>query len=573
MESREKLLAGGLGTAVLLWGGLGLYDSQIGEPLKAKDAQLVQTQEDSRTSRSEWKALIKSQKLVHDSVSDSLPSRPEDAQRVYAKWVQELAELSQWKAITPNKVPDTRTQLGKIGVRVPVTLTAKARLREVATFLWHFERADLLQRVASMELISPSADGDPEFTVKITLEGISLIAAESRTRLYPETELASAIDEQATTIQVADSSGFLAPPPFRIRIGGEFATVTAVAGKSWTLTRGVDDTKPAAHAGDRSVEYAPFRTPEPGHAVGIASYVQLLEHSGFVKPVPKFEFKPKLGSSPLPALTRGELWPAELKVEGWNPTWPAPAYELVKPPAGLKVTAAGKLEWVVPVEAEAREYIVRVIARAGEVTKVEADIRVTLREKNRPPKFDPATPMKAFVGQPLTFPVVAQDEDPGTRLTYALAGTVPAGMTIDSIRGTISWTPAETVEAGPLAFQVTATDSGSPGLVATLEVKGQVDDDHAQFTHLTGSMERDGNRIAQLNDRLANTTITVHVGDKVKASEMEFVVDSIDSDGMSFRWGTLRQRMELGQHLRQAKTLPAAPKTPPPPPVAVPLEK
>ena len=142
MEPREKLLAGGLGTAVLLWGGLGLYDSQIGKPLKAKDAQLLQAQVDSENSRSEWKALIKSQKLVRDSVSDSLPSRPEDAQRVYTKWVQELAELSQWKAITPNKVPDSRTQLGKIGVRVPVTLTAKARLREVATFLWHFERAD-----------------------------------------------------------------------------------------------------------------------------------------------------------------------------------------------------------------------------------------------------------------------------------------------------------------------------------------------------------------------------------------------------------------------------------------------
>ena len=405
------------------------------------------------------------------------------------------------------------------------------------------------------------------------MEGISLTAAESRTRLYPETELASAIDEKATTIQVADSSGFLTPPPFRIRIGGEFATVTAVAGKSWTLTRGVDDTKPAAHPGDSSVEYAPFRTPEPGREAGIASYVQLLEHSGFVKPVPKFEFKPKLGSSPLPVLTRGEPWPAELKVEGWNPTWPAPAYELVKPPVGLTVNPAGKLEWVVPAEAEAREYIVRVVARAGEVTKVEADIRVTLREKNRPPKFDPATPLKAFVGQPLTFPIVAQDEDPGTRLTFALAGSVPAGMTIDASRGTISWTPAETIEAGPLAFQVTATDSGSPGLVATLEIKGQVDDDHAQFTHLTGSMERDGQRIAQLNDRLANTTITIRVGDTVKASEMEFVVDSIDSDGIAIRRGATRQRVELGQHLRQAKTLPAASKTPPPPPVAVPLEQ
>ena len=572
MERREKLLAGGLGTAVLLWGGLGLYDSQIGEPLKLKDAQLVQAQKDSGDTRTEWKGLLKSQKLVRDSVSDSLPPRPEDAQRVYLKWVQELAELSHWKSITPNKSLDARAQLGKIGVKVPVTLTAKARLADVATFLWHFERTDLLQRVSSLELISPSADGDPEFTVKITLEGISLAAAETRTRLFPETELASAIDEKATTIQVADNAGFLAKPPFRVRIGGEFATVTAVAGKIWTVTRGVDGTQPTAHPGNSNVESAPFRAPEPGREAGIASYKQLLERSGFVKPAPLLEYKPKLASESVPALTRGEPWLAELKVAGWNPTWPAPVYELDKPPAGLKITLEGKLDWVVPPEAEAREYIVRVIARAGEVAKIESDIRVTLREKNRPPKFDPVTtPLRAFVGRPLTYTVTAKDEDPGTRLSYALAGQVPAGMTIDSSRGTISWTPAETVEAAPLSLQVTATDNGAPGLVATLDVRGQVDDDHAQFTYLVAAVDRGESRIAWLFDRLANTKIELHVGDTVKASEMEFVVDSIDSDGIAIRSGSARQRVELGQHLRQAKALPAASKTPPPPPAAVPL--
>ncbi len=574
MQYREKLLAGGLGGAVLLWGGFGLYDSQIGEPLELKDAQLVQTQQSSRDTSTEWKGLLKSQKLVRDAVHDSLPPRPEDAQRVYLKWVQELAELSHWKAITPNKSLDARTQFGKIGVKVPVTLTAQARLSEVATFLWHFERTDLLQRVASLELLSPSADGDPEFTVKITLEGISLAAAQTRTRLFPETELASAIDDTVPTIHVASSASFLAKPPFRIRIGGEFATVIAVSGKSWTLTRGVDGTKPVAHPGNSSVESAPFRAPEPGREAGIASYKQLLERSGFVKPGPLIEYKPKLASETVPALTRGEPWLAELKVAGWNPTWPDAEFELVKPPTGLKISLAGKLEWVVPAEAEARDYIVKVIARAGEIAKIETDIRVTLREKNRPPKFEPlTTPLRAFVGRPLKFPVVAKDEDAGTRLTYALAGQVPAGMTIDTGRGTISWTPVETVEAAPLSFQVTATDNASPGLVATLEIKGQVDDDHAGLTYLTKCFDDGNSRSAWLHDRLANTKLDIKIGDTVKASEMEFVVDSIDREGIAIRSGAVRQRVELGQHLRQAKTLPAAPTIPPPPPMAVPLEK
>ena len=41
-------------------------------------------------------------------------------------------------------------------------------------------------------------------------------------------------------------------------------------------------------------------------------------------------------------------------------------------------------------------------------------------------------------------------------------------------------------------------------------------------------------RIAMLNDRLANTTTKVHVGDTVKASELEFVIDSIESIGYCF---------------------------------------
>ena len=56
MEFREKLLAGGLGTALLLWGGLSFYDSNIAEPLKEKDAQLIQAGKDYRNSQQAWRA-------------------------------------------------------------------------------------------------------------------------------------------------------------------------------------------------------------------------------------------------------------------------------------------------------------------------------------------------------------------------------------------------------------------------------------------------------------------------------------------------------------------------------------
>ena len=569
MQTREKLLVIGLGTAVLLWGGLGFYDNNIAIPLKDKEDQLVQAQKDVRNSMDEWKRLIRLQKLVRDSLSDSLPPDGQDAQRVYLKWVQELAELSHWKDISPNKTLDPRTQLGKIGLRIPVTLTAKASLSDVATFMWHFERTDLLQRVASLQLTSPTPDGNPELTVVVTLEGVSLSTAKPRKRLFPTTELTAAIDAKATQIQVSNADGFPTTFPFRIRIGDEFATVIAIEGQTWTLQRGIDNTNALAHAANIELEYAPIRPLAPEREAGIVSYKQLLEKSGFVKPAPLVEYKPKLASTKLPVLTRGEPWNAELKMEGWNPRWPAPVYELPEAPAGLKIGPSGKLEWEVPASTTAGNYKVKVLAKAGDTTPVQAEIELVLREKNRPPKFDPVAKIQAYVNRPFTLPVVAKDEDLDTKLTFALAGTIPAGMTIDANSGKIDWTPADTLDPAPIAFQVTATDNGMPPLVSTLEISGQLDDDHAGLTFLTGCVDKGDRRMALLTDRLVSMTSFVGVGDTIKASEMEFIIDSIESDGMVIRSGANRMKLELGEHLRQAKPLPAAPLIPPPPPAAV----
>lgn len=569
MQSREKLLAIGLGSVLVLWGGMGFYDTNIVAPLKDKEDQLVRAHQEYGDSKDSWKRLIRMQKLVRDSVDDSLPPDGQDAQRVYLKWVQELAELSHWKEITPNKTLDARTQLGKIGLRIPVTLTAKARISDVATFMWHFERTDLLQRVASLHLTSPTPDGNPELTVVVTLEGVSLSTAKPRKRLFPTTELTAAIDAKANQVQVSQTEDFPTTVPFRVRIGNEFATVTAIEGQKWTLQRGIDTTTALAHVANSIIEYAPIRPLTPEREAGIASYKQLLEKSGFVKPTPLVEYNPKLATTKLPILTRGEPWTAELKIEGWNPRWPAPVYELPEAPAGLKVGPSGKLEWDVPATTAAGNYKVKVVAKAGDTSPVQSEIEIVLREKNRPPKFDPVAKVQAYVNRPFTIPVVAKDEDPDTKLTFALAGTIPAGMTIDANSGKIDWTPAETLDPAPIAFQVTATDNGTPPLASTLEISGQLDDDHAGFTRLTGVVNKGDERVAMLTDLLANMSTYVGVGDTIKDSEMEIAIDSIESDGIVIRSGATRMKLELGENLRQAKPLPAAPVTPPPPPAAV----
>ncbi|MFO0824982.1 MAG: hypothetical protein U0792_17985 [Gemmataceae bacterium] len=66
-----------------------------------------------------------------------------------------------------------------------------------------------------------------------------------------QTTLASSIIAGATSLTVTSATGFPSSPQFRIQIGNELLLVTAVAGATWTVTRGIESTTAAAHsAGD-----------------------------------------------------------------------------------------------------------------------------------------------------------------------------------------------------------------------------------------------------------------------------------------------------------------------------------
>jgi len=66
--------------------------------------------------------------------------------------------------------------------------------------------------------------------------------------------LNAAIDNSQTSITVSTNAGFPTDAtPFRVRVEGEILTVTAVAGTTWTVVRGAEDTPAAPHAQDTAV--------------------------------------------------------------------------------------------------------------------------------------------------------------------------------------------------------------------------------------------------------------------------------------------------------------------------------
>lgn len=570
MDQREKLLAGGLGAAVALWMGISLYESQYAAPLTAKEQEVTSAQDQLNNNRADRRRLGMAQKTVRDSRRDSLPPDRIDAQRLYGDWCYSLAELSGWSQLSEKT--ESPGPLGKVAWRIPVTLTGKATREEIATFIWHFQQSNLLHRLAHLELISQGNDGDPEFTVIVRLEGVSMNDAPERPRLFPETRLARAIDASTQSLEVERPIEG-ATVPFRIRIGHEFLRVVSVTGNLWSVERGIDQTTATAHEGDQPLQSAPIRTSPPDAESRDAITQRLVAGSVFVKPAPVIEYRPKLAATTLPEMTRGTPWQTQLKAEGWNPKWPAPVFLVAAAPAGMTVSPAGEMTWTPPPELAAGAFKLRILAKAGDLTQFETEVAVTLREPNRPPKFVASAPLNAFIGQPLLYSVKAEDEDAGSRLTFALTGTIPPGMSIDPTSGLVNWTPPETQEPGAVAIQVSVTDNGVPANTTTQEIRGQVDDDHAQFTFLVACIDQGDSRVAWLFDRLANTKTEVKMGDKVKASDLEFSIDSVDSTGIAIRGSRTRSRLELGQHLRQAKAFPPEPQTPPAPPKSVPLTK
>ena len=90
--------------------------------------------------------------------------------------------------------------------------------------------------------------------IKWTL--IANAAGRAHLQQYEEATLAAAINATATSITVASPIGFPVTTPFKIRIENEVFRVTAVAGNTWTVVRGVDGSTAAPHAVNAQITLA-----------------------------------------------------------------------------------------------------------------------------------------------------------------------------------------------------------------------------------------------------------------------------------------------------------------------------
>lgn len=560
MQQREKLLLAGLLTVGGLWFAKDTFKALFVTPLSERAEQITSlTQEVSDKGVSEVQ-LMKAQARLKGYKRQSLPPNPQDAHRLYLEWITDIAQIA---GLSDLKITiNSQQAVENTFVTIPVTIVGEATTEQVLRFVRLFESADLLHRLAKFHAVSPSSDGDPRLTVTIGAEGLAMRDAKPRSRLFPLATLASDLDARGTTLQVSDAKEFTLKPPFLVRSGHEFLHVTAVDGNTWTVERGVDQTIPQEHLEGSSVELFPIRPPSTDGEDPRAILARLGAGRFFAKPQPPVVYRPRFASISDQRATRGVPYTYTFKVEGWNPAFGKPVFELGDgTPDGMKLDpATGAVTWTPPTTLKLGPVALSAVARPSNNNGDPISTKFTLdvRPDNHAPTLSVPQAATVYLGRNATIELKGADVDlPDDRLTYSFEGEAPAGARIDSRTGRIDWVAPPETELGSKTFNVAVSDNGDPALKATAVLNVKFEDDAAAYTYLVGCLaEGEGKGEAILHDRTTNQTLRLHPGDLIRRADLELVVLTVQPGDMVFASGPDIFRLDFGKPLRQAERLP-----------------
>lgn len=576
MQNREKLLAIGFGIAILLWFGGGIVSDRVfgpfaerGERLKTltTDVERLQGQAAelalARKRLTEWKGA--SLPPDRDAAASKKPSAT-DAQRLYQAWLTDLGHLAGFDAFAVKPGGAKVVKSGTVAtaktayIAVPLTVETEGRFNQLCTFLDYFYRANLVHRVSNLKIESNESEGDPILKIVLNVEGLALIDVPWRRTLFPETTLVNEIDDKASRCEVASSEAFPKKPPFRIRIGREYATVTAIDGAAWTIERGADRTFAANHAAQSVVELAPTKPGVPSRSMD--EFREILAANVFIKPPPPKEYKLKVGPITPPAFARGSTLDYTIPVSNYDPTLGKPEFVLVnEAPPGLKLDRGiGKLVWTPDPKQPIGTFPLKLEVRHPSAPDgvATAEVVVTFREPNSRPTAKLEGQPVAYLGRPWSYPLQVEDpETPAHKLVFKL-NSPPAGLTIDSSKRTLEWTPPATQPAGEITVTVDVTDDGIPPNTLTMKIPVKVQDDDAQFTFLVGSVAVDGAWQAWLYNRAQDKRTVIRVGDSVQISDIQGTVAEIGKDFVVLKQGDAEHRLQLGKNLRELSSTAAA---------------
>ena len=378
----------------------------------------------------------------------SLPADELAAQSEYMEWLTELARLSGFRADDSLKIkPGAKPSRTGAFAPVQVEIEGRATLKSVSRFLHYFHQTDLAHRVVSLDLKSPATTGTPELEVVLVAEGLSVSGAARDTSLFPATLASTDVDADQTTIRVDGMAGFERKLPFRVRMGTEFASVTAVDGINWTVRRGIDGTASSSHAAGSRIELVPTKQ--------LATRItQVLKASD-----------------------------SSMKVESTYGFPIQPGFQIRVDDEELRVTAVNDREWTVergiknttPVD-HSRNAITR-LEMPWELYEEQLLALAPFVKPQPPREYQPRfTAQNSTVdrGDTLNMDLAVEDFNPDLGdIRVTVGQQIPEGLRFDEKTGKLEWTPGDELPAGDYELELAAyqgSNGSNPLISGTLRL-------------------------------------------------------------------------------------------------------
>lgn len=526
-----------------------------------EDAQLKLERAQTSLEKSEAKdfELMTAQEHISRGRDTSLPPQTADAQRVYQRWLTNLAEQCKFTPATLQVTPgNTDARRGKF-LTVDVVVDGEVKLEGLTKFLYLFEQADLKHRITSLDIESTGAGKDAFMDVTVMAQGMSVQNTPEHDDVFPVTRLPEAVADDATDFEVADTAGFPRKTPFLAQIGREMVSVTAVEDKKLTVERAQLGTTAAAHAADDYVQLFPVAFGRKD--IAFSDYATFVDSSPFAKPVEPRKLDPRLTSISDKTIAPGESIEMSPQAEDVDETVGELIFSLEDGADGMTIDAAtGKLAWTPAEDAEVKAYPAKILLtqKNNSDLKLEKAFTITIKLPNETPEISVPEEAVVVLGREFSLDVSAKDDGPEDALTFALDGEIPDGLTVDG--RTLKWTPPKTFTPGEYKVTVKVSDGGDPAKSDSSEIALSVRDDTALLTRFTGSVTLDGQPMAFFRDLATNENPQLRVGDHIAAAEIDAEVKVVATRHVLLADAEGIWRLNLGQNLRQRELIEPAEK-------------
>ncbi len=569
-KQRTKVLAMVLAGVLALGVLRPLVDDVVMGPVR--DAQRKLDNATAEYEREELKhmQLLVAKEHISQGRAASLPPRISDAQWLYQIWITNLAQQCKFAQlqVNPGRTDNRRNQY----LTVNVDVEAETDLAGLSRFLYLFEQAGLMHRVANLDIRSTGSQGNPRMEIVLTAEGMSVAGCPDSNDVFVRSELPQPVSATDTELTVKSAEGFPEKPPFIVQLGKEMVKVTAIDGENgstWTVERGQEGTTAAEHSAAENVQLFPIIFGR--RDVSFSDYENFLKSSPFAKPTPPREFRPRIASVTDKTIAPGESVKMTARAEDINEDVGIPIYALENAPEGMEINSeTGELNWTTGEDIEPKKYEGTIILtqKNNEDLRVEKTLAITVKLPNDAPEITLPKDAIAVLGREFILTVAAQDDGPKENLKYSLEGDdIPEGLAVDENDGILKWTAPRTFTPGDYPVNVKVTDGGEPAMSAVGTMTLKVTDDTAALTRFTGAVGLDGRPVAWFWNQAENKKPELRVGDRIAAAEIDAKLTEIAKRHILMEDAAGVWKLGLGQNLRERVLIEPAEE-----PAAVPAE-